>query len=178
MLRETIVSPAELAFHKVLKIIIPPDADILVKPRLADVFKVDRIAIPYPSEARLYFKNIAQMHVDFLLCHVDEMLPLLGVELSDPSQEQPELLARNELMDNVFEAANLPLVRFPAQASYDQKELIRILNPLWQSHLPPNCPKCDQPMLIRSVKTGEDAGKQFYVCPDYQNCRTYFPMTT
>jgi hypothetical protein len=176
-LRDSILGPAELAFHKALLAIIPSNAVILIKPRLADVFAIDRIAIPYPSEARLYFKKIAQMHVDFLLCHVDEMLTLLGIELSEEISEQPELLAREELIDNVFEAANLPLVRFKVKLSYDEKELIRILNPLWQSHLPPNCPKCDRPMLIRAVKVGEDRGKQFYVCPDYQNCGTYFPMT-
>jgi hypothetical protein len=177
-LRDSILGPAELAFHNALLAIIPPEAVILIKPRLADVFAIDRIAIPYPSEARLYFKQIAQMHVDFLLCRVEEMQPLLGIELSEATSEQPELLAREELIDNVFEVSNLPLVRFKVKLSYDEKELIRILNPLWQSHLPPNCPKCDQPMLIRAVKVGEDRGKQFYVCPDYQNCGTYFPMAS
>jgi len=177
-LRETILSPAELAFHKTLMAIIPSEAAILIKPRLADIFSIDRIAIPYPSEARLYYRKIAQMHVDFFLCQIDGMLPLLGIELSEATDEQPELLARDELIDNVFEAANLPLVRFKAQLSYDQKELIKILNPLWQSHLPPNCPKCDRPMLIRSVKVGQDRGKQFYVCPDYQNCGSYFPISS
>lgn len=178
LLREEILSLQELAFHKVLLKIAPPEAVILAKPRLADVFQVDRVAIPYPSEARLYFKAIAHKHVDFLLCHIEEMKPLLGIELSQATEDQPELLAREELTDKVFEAANLPLVRFKAQDEYDHKELIRVLNPLWQSHLPPNCPKCDRPMLVRSVKKGPEKGRQFYVCPDYQNCQTYFPMSS
>jgi len=178
MLREAILSPAELAFYKVLLSIFPPDAVILAKPRLADIFQVDRHAIPYASEARLFFKAIAQKHVDFLLCHIEAMKPLLGIELNQASEDQPDLVAREELVDKIFEVTNLPLVRFRAQEEYDHKELIRVLNPLWKSHLPPNCPKCDQPMLVRSVKKGPEKGRQFYVCPDYLNCKTYFPMSS
>ncbi len=33
------------------------------------------------------------------------------------------------------------------------------------------CPKCGANMVIRTTKRGENAGKQFYGCFNYPNCR-------
>ena len=33
------------------------------------------------------------------------------------------------------------------------------------------CPKCGKPMVIRTAKKGADAGKQFYGCSGFPNCR-------
>ena len=36
---------------------------------------------------------------------------------------------------------------------------------------PPNCPKCGQPMVLRTAKRGERAGQKFFGCPKYPECR-------
>ncbi|MBL7163709.1 MAG: DUF2726 domain-containing protein [Anaerolineales bacterium] len=174
-LKETFLSYAELVFYKQLSLAVPPNVAILIKTRLADIFKIDRSIVPYSSESRLYFNKISQKHVDFLLCHADTMNPLVGIELDDSSHQKPDRVSRDELVDNIFEAANLPLVRIQVQSTYDKGEIARLLSPFWESSTPPNCPKCDQPMLIRTAKSGEHQGVKFYVCPDTKNCRTYFP---
>jgi len=174
-LRDKFLSPAEFGFYKVLSSAIPSDIAILAKTRLADIVKVDRTITPYSSEARLYFNKVVQKHVDFLICQADTLKPLAGIELDDTSHQEPERVSRDELVDNVFEAANLPLVRIQVQEKYDQGEITRLLSPFWGPSASPNCPKCDQPMLIRTAKSGEHQGKKFYVCPDTKNCRTYFP---
>ena len=175
-LREALLSAGELAFYEQLSLVAPQNIVILIKPRLADVFKVDRTVVPYSSESRLYFNRISQRHVDFLLCYAGTVKPLVGIELDDASHQAPDRQARDELVNQIFEAANLPLVRIQAaeQNAYDQEEITRSLSPFWGSPTPPNCPKCDQPMLIRTAKSGEHQGKKFYVCPDVNNCRTYF----
>jgi hypothetical protein len=41
-----------------------------------------------------------------------------------------------------------------------------------EAHL---CPKCGSQMEIRTATTGEQKGKQFYVCSTYPTCRGYLP---
>ncbi|WP_409559350.1 DUF2726 domain-containing protein [Accumulibacter sp.] len=35
----------------------------------------------------------------------------------------------------------------------------------------PACPKCSRAMLRRTAKGGENAGRDFWGCPDFPNCR-------
>jgi len=41
-------------------------------------------------------------------------------------------------------------------------------NPLDQI---PACPKCGKPMVLRTAKTGKNAGKQFWGCSAYPDCK-------
>lgn len=38
-----------------------------------------------------------------------------------------------------------------------------------QEKIPP-CPKCSKPMVLRTAKTGKNAGNQFWGCSGYPNC--------
>ncbi len=40
------------------------------------------------------------------------------------------------------------------------------------------CPKCENEMVIRTAKKGKNAGKQFWGCRGYPNCRTVFQIDT
>ncbi|WP_232203922.1 topoisomerase DNA-binding C4 zinc finger domain-containing protein [Chlorobaculum parvum] len=35
----------------------------------------------------------------------------------------------------------------------------------------PSCPKCGRPMALRTAKTGKNAGKQFWGCTGYPDCK-------
>lgn len=35
----------------------------------------------------------------------------------------------------------------------------------------PNCPLCGKPTVLRTAKSGKNAGKQFWGCSDYPNCK-------
>jgi hypothetical protein len=90
----------------------------------------------------------------------------------------------------VFQAANLPLVRIPVQASYNTHELEATLGqylekinkvnaalPLEGMHDSnveasiPICPKCGLPMVVRTAVKGEHHGEKFYGCPNFPKCR-------
>ncbi len=45
---------------------------------------------------------------------------------------------------------------------FDQKD---------SSDLIPDCPKCGKPMVLRTAKTGKNAGKPFWGCSDYPDCK-------
>lgn len=45
-----------------------------------------------------------------------------------------------------------------------------------QSGFIPDCPRCGEPMVLRTAKTGKGAGQQFWGCPDYPKCKGTIPL--
>ena len=179
--RDDFLSPAELSFYKVLESIVGSKLAIQSKVRLADVFFVAR-----PNENRAYFSKISQKHIDFLVCNPKTMKPLLGIELDDASHKRADRQARDQFVNNVFAVAHLPLLRFPVQHTYNRDEIVSKIAPLFKkgttsSNKPeepnaeqnaiPICPKCNIPMVIRTVKKGKNIGKEFYGCQNFPQCR-------
>ncbi len=187
-LRDDFLSPAELAFFRVLSTAVTGRATILAKVNLADIFFVAR-----PHENVGYRNRISRKHVDFLLCDGRSMRPLVGIELDDASHQRPHRQDRDRFVDQVFEVAGLPLLRVALRSSYSVTELAALLMP----HLgggevtaagavevaddaqvvradagqPPICPKCGVPMVVRTAGRGERRGERFYGCPNYPRCR-------
>jgi len=149
-----------------------------------------------PNENVAYFNRIAQRHLDFLVCDSATMKPLLGVELDDSSHQRDSRQERDEFVDKVFQAACFPLLRFSAQREYNGREIAERIAPFLKDKMvstPPSqapsmpptvahdnaaplCPKCNIPMVIRTVAQGEHKGKQFYGCPNYPRCREVKPL--
>ena len=197
-LRDDFLSPAEFSFYKVLSSVVGTSLTIQSKVRLADVFFVAR-----PNENRSYFGKISQKHLDFLVCDPITMQPVFGVELDDASHSRSKRQDRDEFVDRVCEAAGLPLLRFPAQREYDAREIAFRVQPFLKekavlSTTPPSaqlqpqaqpqtengnpanavpiCPKCGIPMVLRKVTKGENAGKLFYGCKNFPQCRKIKPL--
>lgn len=172
-------------------------AVICPKVGLRDVFFV-----PRPNDNRAAMNRIAQKHVDFLLCSPDMMRPMLGIELDDGTHHRPERRSRDELVDRVFEAGNLPLLRFAASAAYGPREILDEINrhtelgvdqarnasPLARELSPqetstsqaltesPPCPRCGEQMIARVASRGENRGQRFWGCPNYPKCRQTLPL--
>jgi hypothetical protein len=182
-LRDNLLSPAEISFYHVLKLAVADQVVVLAKIRLADLFYVAR-----PNENRSFPGRIAQRHVDFLLCRPDTMRPIIGIELDDRSHQRPDRQARDAFVDQVFAAAELPLVHIVARRDYNTREIEAQLSPFLQAQAgqpapPPGtdgplCPKCGVPMVKRTAKRGEHQGTAFYGCPNYPQCREMLPGHT
>ncbi len=187
-LRDDFLSPAEFSFYKVLSSLVGTRLTIQSKVRLADVFFVSR-----PNENVAYFSKIAQKHLDFLICDSSTMKPLLGIELDDSSHRRESRKERDDFVDRVFEAANLPLVRFSVERQYNTREVADKIGPFLkekirpsaippepeidkQGNATPYCPKCGIPLVLRTVSQGEHKGKQFYGCQNYPRCREIKPV--
>ncbi|HND53529.1 MAG TPA: DUF2726 domain-containing protein, partial [Pirellulaceae bacterium] len=124
-LRDDFLSAAEFSFYRVLLMAAADRAIVCPKVNLADIFFV---ASGYRSQA--YHNKIDRKHVDFLLCEPQTMRPLCGIELDDSSHARRDRQARDEFVDQVFEAAELQLVRIPARAAYAPQQLAAMLAPL------------------------------------------------
>ncbi|MHB9003906.1 MAG: DUF2726 domain-containing protein [Coriobacteriia bacterium] len=188
--RDDFLSAAELSFYRALSAAVGAQTHICPKVNLADIFFVVK-----PNENQGARGRISQKHVDFLLCDSQSMKPLAGIELDDSSHARADRQDRDALVDGVFAAAGLPLLRVPAAASYSPADLALKLathlsgtvaaaaapmTPTAQTPepggAPPACPKCGVPMVLRTASKGEQAGRQFYGCTNYPKCRETRPV--
>lgn len=182
-LRDDFLSRAELSFYLVLKQAVSDKALICTKVDLGDLFYVKSND---PSEHRTYTNKIDRKHVDYLLCDLKTVRPLVGIELDDKSHQKSDRQARDDFVEKVFIAAKLPLLRIRVQRSYslsgletllrqyiglDQLEAPNQLVITEKERTTPLCPKCGTEMVLRTAKTGSNQGGQFWGCPDYPRCR-------
>ena len=189
--RDDFLSAAELSFYRALSAAVGTQAHVCPKVNLADIFFVVK-----PNENQSARGRISQKHVDFLLCDPQSMKPLAGIELDDSSHTRADRQDRDALVDAVFAAASLPLVRITAAGSYSTADLASRL----AAHLSgaasvapremaasaveatapdgaaPACPKCGVPMALRTAGRGEQAGRQFWGCTNYPKCRETRPV--
>ena len=190
-LRDDFLSPAEANFFQVLRLVTGQQVVALAKVNLNDLFFAQT---GDARRNRAVSNRIDRKHVDFLLCDSSTLRPVLGIELDDGSHQQPERAARDELVDGVFSAAGLPLLRVPVRRSYSADELVALIQPCFgpastpassppvpsesqtTTEQTPSCPKCGAVMALRTAKTGANAGGQFWGCTSYPRCRTTLPV--
>jgi hypothetical protein len=191
-IRDAFLSPAEHSFYQVLQKAVGSWAIVLTKVSLSDLFYVRHTD---PSRYRILTNKIDRKHVDFLLCDPLTVKPLAGIELDDKSHQRPDRQERDEFVEEVFEAAKLPLLRTAARHTYSVGELETWVKqgigepedsaaskattspPAPEaSQAIPNCPQCSAPMVLRTVKTGPNQGGKFWGCPNYPRCRGIVPF--
>jgi hypothetical protein len=51
--------------------------------------------------------------------HPDTFKPILGIEIDDKSHNKPSRQERDDFVNGLYNAMNLPLLRIPAQIGYD-----------------------------------------------------------
>ncbi len=179
-LRDDFLSPAEISFYHVLLSTVSDKFTVCPKVNLSDIFFVSR-----PDQNQAARNRISRKHVDFLLCDSRSMRPCIGIELDDASHAREDRQTRDALIEQVFAAAGLRLLRFPAQRAYNLSEVASRLSPFFAGGsvppppLPdlqdvsaaPLCPKCGIPLVIRSGSRGKFCG-----CSNYPKCRETIPI--
>lgn len=175
--RDDFLSAAELSFYRVLVMAFDGSHLVCPKVNLADIFFVAR-----PNENQSYRNKIDRKHVDFLLCDPTTMKPIMGVELDDSSHARRDRQDRDEFVDQVFEAAGLPLLRVRAAASYSPQSIADLVRQTISGRAIPEtsaanhvdtpiCPKCGTQMVLRTAKRGDQKGEEFWGCKNYPRCR-------
>ena len=178
-LRDDFLSDAEKSFYHVASTTLGDHFVICPKVNLNDLFFVTN-----RRENQGAVNRINRKHVDFLVCKPKSMQPVFAVELDDASHRRKDRQERDALVNAVFETAGLPLLRVPVQRSYHVQNLAEqfktVLVPLQKSVESASndrtCPKCGSPMQLRTAKRGRHAGRQFYGCSNYPQCKTTQPV--
>ncbi|GAA4890349.1 DUF2726 domain-containing protein [Ferrimonas pelagia] len=121
------LSPAERSFYGVLQHSVSQLNQggtqylLFAKVRIADVLEPDhRKGTKGWLRA---FGRISQKHFDFVLCDAKTLAPVLSIELDDKSHRSNKAKARDNLVNDACECAQLPLVRFPAKRGYQRNEV-------------------------------------------------------
>lgn len=122
--RDYLLTRAERSLYGVLDNILDSNYIIFAKVRMSDVLKVRKGAEKWQS----HFNRIQSKHVDFLLCDSDRVRPVCAIELDDSSHGKKRRRKRDKDVDAFFESAGLPLVRIPAQESYNTKRVYAALS--------------------------------------------------
>jgi hypothetical protein len=189
MAQQQLLSPAELSFFQVLREAVGSSTVICPKVRLGDLFMVNQAS---NGSYQGYRNKIDRKHIDFLLCDLVTMRPLVAIELDDSSHQRVDRQTRDAFVNGVFAAARLPLVHIPVKRSYDAAELKSKIAPFLITSLIPTpfppveksasvrtalmngspiCPKCGNGMILRTAKSGPNAGAKFWGCSTYPTCR-------
>ncbi len=116
--RDDFLSKAEMLFYRVLVSVVDRTYTICMKVRLADI-----VFVSVKEGWQSHQNRIDRKHIDFLLCDKDSMTPVLGIELDDKSHSRQDRQDRDEFVNEVFEAAGLPILRVPAAARYVPADL-------------------------------------------------------
>jgi Protein of unknown function (DUF2726) len=115
---ESLVTPAEQRFYEALDEAVDGRLMIFSKVRVADLLNVTSES--RPARHRV-FCSIACKHVDFLLVEPQNLRPLAAIELDDSTHRRVNRRKRDELLDDLFKKAELPLLRFKACSVYSPR---------------------------------------------------------
>lgn len=115
--QDYLLSKAEKNFYDVLRLALNGKPVLLfVKVRLLDVI--------HPAEKNVSALNKVQSkHLDFLVCDKNYISPLLAIELDDLSHVMLKRVERDNFLEAALASANLPLLRFPVQKTYDVSDV-------------------------------------------------------
>ena len=179
-LSEEFITPAELNLFFNLKLVVGESAQIFSKVKLGDLFYANTGDY---GKNRSYMNRIDRKHVDFLLCDMKTLQPILGIELDDKSHQRVDRQERDDFVNHVFEAAKLPLLHFAVQRTYSHDDIRSKLLPYRSEvqtvrelpdanqNVSPRCPKCGSGMILRTAKRGANQGGKFWGCSRYPECR-------
>lgn len=115
----SLLSPAELRFYGILRAVVPHRCVILAKVRVADLLEITAA-----GQARQQaFRRVSQKHCDFVVANVDNLCPLLVIELDDSSHRQSDRRRRDWLVDDIYRSAGLPVLHIPVKREWNIAEL-------------------------------------------------------
>lgn len=155
--KEFLMSPAERSFLGVLDQVLANNGyRVFAQVRLADVVQVDKDLKRAVWQSA--FNTISRKHVDFVICRSDDMAILGVIELDDESHKQGKRKDRDQVVDKILEAADIPLVRIQAAATYAPNETRKLLSRQMGIEFADQCSKqgCSPIELPTSTDNGRE----------------------
>lgn len=121
ILNKTLFSPAERSFLGVLDKAVGLEHRVFGKVRVADIAKVKSGLGNSARQGAL--NKIASKHFDYIVCCHSDLSVVCVVELNDKSHASKRAQARDNFIDGVCKAINLPLLTIPAKQSYSVQDV-------------------------------------------------------
>ena len=125
--RGVLMTPAEVSFYHVLRSSLSVETYLICpKVRLADIVDVDKGLDK--SRRSSAVNRITSKHVDFVLCNPSDITLYAAIELDDASHRGKRQMEKDKFKDETFSASGIPLIRFPAQATYTPADVVGKIN--------------------------------------------------
>ncbi|MGI6656135.1 MAG: DUF2726 domain-containing protein [Desulfobulbus sp.] len=177
--KKYLLSKAELSFAKVMESAVGNKLKIAPKVRMLDVFLFESGI--NRSEWQTGFNKISRKHFDFILYYPESYQIYAAVELDDKSHNEEERRERDIFVEKACEKAGLNLFRFQAQYEYSPKEISDKIfgdsqNKSEEIEPAPFCSKCGAVMVKKRSSNPKYAGKIFWACPKYPECKNVIPI--
>jgi hypothetical protein len=120
--RKPFLTPSEIAYYKVLRVIFADRYRIFAQVRVLDLCDVlDR---PFNQEA---VARIDGSQVDFVLCHPRTFKPMAAIELQDPTHDGGDRREQDAFLDEVFRSIGMKLVRQRVRLTYSVAEVTQMV---------------------------------------------------
>lgn len=116
-----LLTPAERSFLGVLEKIVDNRCRIYAQVRLADIVSIR--AGTDKRQRQFALNRITSKHVDFVVCDRNTLDIWCAIELDDSTHAREDRKTRDKFVDEVFQAAKLPLVRIVTRAAYQPDEV-------------------------------------------------------
>jgi hypothetical protein len=121
--REFLLTQGEAAFYQVLRKAVPEGLSLCFKVRLCDL-----IDCAPDARQKGFWSKIAQKHIDFVLVEAADTAIRLAIELDDRSHDRKDRRDRDAFVDGALAVAGIPILRVPAAAEYDPKQIRGLLD--------------------------------------------------
>lgn len=118
----SLLTPAEMAFHNTLRRCVMPEQVIYAKVRLADILNVASFRGMSRSQYLTLFNRINRKHVDFVICEINTLRPMLIIELDDRTHQRADRADRDRFLDRACQDAGLPVLHV-RNGSYNLQSL-------------------------------------------------------
>jgi very-short-patch-repair endonuclease len=116
--RKPFLTPAEIAYYKMLRMLFADRYLIFAQVRVVDLCEVlDR---PFNQGA---VNRIDRRHVDFVLCDQQTFRPMVAIELDDSTHDLPYRRRKDAFLDEVFRVMGMKLVRQKVRLAYSVDEV-------------------------------------------------------
>ena len=122
------VTEAEANFFRVLKSVVGQRGHVLAQVSLRQLLwfppnQKDRAGL------QRWRNKVAQKSVDFVVCEPGTLRPLVVIELDEPSHATPQRQTRDEEVETILGAANLPFIHVLTSRNYETRELEAAIRP-------------------------------------------------
>ncbi|ANG64197.1 hypothetical protein A8C75_18095 [Marinobacterium aestuarii] len=152
--RPALFTPAERSFAGVLDQVLDARYRVYGKVRVADLIE------PLPGKDRRIwqkaFNRISAKHFDFVICNSSDLVPVVVIELDDSSHQKAKRQQRDEMLQQICQQVQLPLIRVPAQKGYKLVEVEDYLKPLRDLESTADSETTGQAIPLRAVR--DDTG--------------------
>ena len=128
MVSNRFVSGAEADFFRVLQRVVGLRGHVLAQVSLKQLLFLPGSNQSNPGRAA-WQNKINQRSLDFLVCHPATLKPLVAIELDEPSHTHPDRQTRDEEVEALLRAAQLPVLRVLSSRAYEMRELEAALAP-------------------------------------------------